>query len=159
MGPDDRIYVAGEGAIRIFRADGQPDATVTIAGTPRCVAVGGRDHVVPGRIYVGVEGRIHLFSPDGQPAGVWDGLGDRALVTSVAPAGAEVFVADAGHRTVLRLDADGRILNRIGNSTVGRGAPGFIVPSPYFDVVAGPDGLLYAVNPGARQRRDLCHHG
>ncbi len=62
-----------------------------------------------------------------------------------------VFVADAGHRLVLRYDLKGQLLGRIGASLQDRDMPGFIIPSPYFDLVAGSDMMLYVVNPGARR--------
>jgi len=50
-----------------------------------------------------------------------------------------IIIADAGNREVLRCDPAGQVLARI---------KGFAVPSPYFDLLAGADGLLWVVNPG-----------
>ena len=59
-----------------------------------------------------------------------------------------MFVADAGNRIVLRFDRAGNLVKRIGQKDPSKGVPGFIVPSPYFDLAVGPDGLLWVANTG-----------
>lgn len=68
-----------------------------------------------------------------------ESFGDRAHLTAVTQTGDDIYVADAGNRQVLRCNPTGKILSRI---------KGFAVPSPYFDLHIGPDGLLWVVNPG-----------
>jgi hypothetical protein len=150
-GPEDRIYVAGDRAVHVLGPDGRQKLTIQLEGSPTCLAVGGADHVVPGRVYAGAEGRIELFDATGQPAGIWEGLGDEAMLTSIALAAQDVLVADAANRVVLRLDQDGRITGRIGDRPTGNGSSAFIIPSPYFDVAVSPDGMVHVVNPGARR--------
>ena len=70
------------------------------------------------------------------------------MLTSIAIDEKNVYLADAGNKVVLRCDAEGRVINRIGRRDPARNVPGFVIPSPYFDVAMGPDGLLRAVNPG-----------
>jgi hypothetical protein len=59
-----------------------------------------------------------------------------------------VFIADAGNQEVLRFDRLGKLKGRIGS--------GYVVPSPFFDVAASPDGSLWAADPGAHSVR---HYG
>jgi hypothetical protein len=40
------------------------------------------------------------------------------------------------------------LLNRIGGKNKVRNIPGFVIPSPYFDLAIADDGLLRVVNPG-----------
>ncbi|MFV1966616.1 MAG: NHL repeat-containing protein [Pirellulaceae bacterium] len=151
-GPGDRLYVSGKQVVHVLKNDGQFEREIVTKGTPRCLAVGSADHIAPGRLYVGSEGTIEVFDEQGQPTGTWDNLGEGALLTSIALTYDNVFVADAGNRVILRLATEGDILDRIGDERPGDGSPaGFIIPSPYFDVVADPNDLLYVVNPGARR--------
>jgi hypothetical protein len=150
VGPDQRIYVAGDSAVHSFLPSGRQLAVIPVADEPTCLAVGGSGHVAPGRIYVGVERRIQLFDPSGKPAGRWDGLDDNAMLTSIAVSNDDVFVADAGNRVVLRFDSTGKLLGRIGAASRDREMPGFIVPGPYFDVAVQQD-LVHVANPGARR--------
>jgi hypothetical protein len=149
VGPEDRIYVAGDRAIRVFDADGTARSKIALSGPPRCLAVGGAEHASPGRIYVGMSDHVELIDPSGAPAGRWPSLGQQALITSIAAAEKEVFVADAGNRIVCHYNADGQLQGKIGARDHARRIPGFVITSPYFDLAVGHDGLLYVVNPRA----------
>lgn len=152
VGPDDRIYVAGEGLVRVFAADGQRVTEIPVKGEPSCLGLGGEDHEHPSRLYVGVGKRILLFDLEGVVIGTWtDGLNDKSLVTSLAVAEDTVFAADAGNRVVLRFDLDGRFQGRIGEANAARGVRGFVIPSAHFDVAVTADGLVRIANPGARR--------
>jgi hypothetical protein len=149
VGPEDRIYVAADRAVHIFRSDGTPHAVLRVEGQPSCLAVAAAGHIAPGRIYVGTGQQIELFDAAGAAAGTWPALGERSLLTSIAVAANDVFAADAGARVVLRYNNGGKIVGQIGRRDPDRQMPGFVIPSPYFDVVLGPDGEVCAVNPGA----------
>jgi hypothetical protein len=148
VGPERKIYVAGNRAVHVFHADGRSQMVIATKGAPSCIAVGPSDHAAPGRIYVGAGRRIELFDPDGKPAGTWEGFDEMAMLTSIAVAKNDVFVADAGNRVVLRYDASGKLVGKIGAPDPDREMPGFIVPSPHFDVAVDPEGLIYVANPG-----------
>jgi len=75
-------------------------------------------------------------------------LGDRVYFTAVAEGGGHIFAADAGNREIIRCDASGRAISRFGRIGARDGTPGFVVPSPYFDLVFGSDGLLWVANTG-----------
>ena len=80
----------------------------------------------------------------------------RFLATTLGTATAGLyapylFAADAGERVVLQYNDAGEIVGQIGRSDPDRQMPGFIIPSPYFDVVVGPDEAIHIVNPGARR--------
>ena len=49
---------------------------------------------------------------------------------------------------MLRYDHSGVLKGRIGEKNKDRNIPGFIVPSPFFDVKIAADGLLRVTNPG-----------
>ena len=147
VGLGDDIHVAGDKLIRRFAADGTREADIALDGEAKCLAIGGADHVVPGRIYAGIDNRVEVFDAKGAKVASWKSLGEKALLTSLATSDADVFVADAGNRIVLRFDTAGVLKGRIGATDAARKIPGFIITSGYFDVAVGPDDLLYAVNP------------
>lgn len=150
-GPERKIYVAGDRAVHVFGPDGGKHAVIEVDGPPSCLAVGGAGHAEPGRIYIGVGRRIELFAADGKPAGTWGNFETNAILTSIAVAKNDVFVADAGNRLVLRFDAAGKLVGKIGAPDPDREMPGFSVPSAYFDIAVDPQGMLHVANPGRLQ--------
>jgi len=141
----DRLYVAGDKAIHILAAQGNKVAEIAVGQEPQCVAV------TKDAIYVGLRDHVEVYDPEGTQKASWQSLGEKAVVTAVAAAEGDVFVADAGNAMVVRYDSSGKLLARIGLKDRERNIPGLVVPSPYFDLAVGPDGLLWAANPG-RQR-------
>ncbi len=152
VGPEERIYVAGDRKVVVYDADGTKRSEIALEEEPRCLAVGGKEHDPPGLIYVGMRDHVEVYAPDGKRQAAWERLGEKAVLTSIAVADAagepDVFVADAGNRVVLRYDPSGKRLAEIGRMNREQKIRGFIIPSPYFDVAVTPDGLLRAVNPG-----------
>lgn len=152
VGPEDRRYVAGDRRVAVFDARGLPLPPLTLAGEPTCLAVGGADHKLPGAVYVGLPGRVVRLDEQGAVSAEWtEGLDEKSVLTSLALAEEDLFVADAGQRLVLRFDLDGKLVRRIGERDPERGVPGFVLPSPYFDVAVTADGLLRVAHTGARR--------
>ncbi|MCP5104563.1 MAG: hypothetical protein GY950_14350, partial [bacterium] len=54
----------------------------------------------------------------------------------------------AGNHIVWKFDKSGSKQARIGEKNEAGDIPGFVIPSPYFDVGVDPDGFLWVVNPG-----------
>jgi hypothetical protein len=146
VGPDDRIYVAGDRAIRVFSADGVQQAAIPLRSEPRCLAVGGKEHAFPGRIYVGMQSHVEALDRDGKLIAGWKPL-EKASLASIAAGDREVFVADAGNRLVWRFAPDGTPAGRIDGRSADSDQLGFIITSEHFDLAVGRDGLLYVVNP------------
>jgi hypothetical protein len=138
-----RIYVAGDRGIGIFSATGNPEKLIDLSGEPRCLMVAD-----DGKIYVGVGDHVEVLTPEGQPAASWGPLGDEAVLTGIAKQGDDVFVADAGHRIVLHYNAAGTLVGHIGEKDPDKNLPGFVIPSPHFDLAVARDGLLRVANPG-----------
>jgi hypothetical protein len=101
-----------------------------------------------GEILLGMTDHIETLGPDGKPKAVWPSLGERAHLTSIAVDEENVYAADAGNRVVVRLSREGQLVNTIGQEDPSKDIPGFIVPSPCFDVAFDNTGALWAVNPG-----------
>lgn len=146
VGPADRIYVGGDQAIHVFDSTGKKQQQIALDDQPRCLAVGNKEHAVPGRIFVGMKQRVEVVNPADTKTEKWEPL-NNAWVTSIAVADQDVFVADVGNRIVWHFDTGGKLLGRIGGPDPARKIPGFAITSPYFDLAVGPDGLLRVVNP------------
>jgi sugar lactone lactonase YvrE len=152
VGPEERIYVAGDAMVRVFAADGQPVGEIPVKGEPSCLGLGAESEEHSWRLYVGVGQRILVFDAEGAAIGSWtDGLNDQSVLTSLAVAEDALFAADAGNRVVLRFDLDGTLRGRIGEVDASRGVRGFVIPSAHFDVAVTADGLVRIANPGARR--------
>ena len=154
VGADGRLFVAGDGGVRVFDAAGKPVLQFETGGEPHCIALG-----KTGTVYVGMKDHVEVYDASGKRATAWKGLGERAYVTSLAVGEADVFVADAGNRVLLRYDTSGKLLKRIGEEDAAKHAPGLVVPSPYFDVALGPEGMLWLTNPGRRRVECYTYDG
>ncbi|HPC95366.1 MAG TPA: NHL repeat-containing protein [Sedimentisphaerales bacterium] len=140
---EGQLYIAGDKAVRVLSNKGTLEHVIAVSGEPRCVAVSSE-----GRVYVGLRNHVEVFDATGERLAAWEPLGDRSFLSSILVAGDSVFVADAGNAVVLRYDKTGKSINRIGEKDPSRDIPGFVVPSPYFDLALAPDGLLRVVSPG-----------
>ena len=114
------ILVGGDRVIKTFDATGKLLHTRELPALPHAVTAGG---------LVAFKDRF-----EGS-----ESFGARAHLTGIAQTSDAIYIADAGNREVLRCDSAGKVLARI---------KGFAVPSPYFDLLAGADGLLWVANPG-----------
>ncbi len=138
VAPDGKIYVGGEDAVQRF-----PDAgTFPIVGIPTCMAVDD-----DGTVFLGMQDHVEIRSKAWKKT-VWMAPGGKAYLTSIVVEDEYVYVADAGNRRVWRYDRAGGEPLEIGKKDSANGVRGFNIPSPYFDVDLGPDGSLWAVNPG-----------
>jgi hypothetical protein len=164
IGTGDRILVAGDKTIHIYTPLPTNDRSVPGEGTgksprplaaeksislesePYSLTVGNAEHAFPGRMYVGMWDHVEVFGPDGARVASWPKLG---ILTSVAAAEKEIFVADAHAKVIWRFDTDGKQLGQIGRRAGSGDGPTFVVPSPYFPIALAPDGLLRVSNPGA----------
>ena len=140
---DGVIFVGGIGGVRKFSATGEPLATFALDQPVTALALR-----PSGELLVGQKGRLLVLDASGAEVAVWSGFAERFLPTSIALGKEHVFVADAGNRVVVKLDPTGKQLAVIGARDLDRNLRGFVVPSPYFTVRMGPDGLLRISNPG-----------
>ncbi|HEG44208.1 MAG TPA: hypothetical protein ENH94_09190 [Phycisphaerales bacterium] len=142
----DNIYVTGADKVVIFDTAGKQIRQFPVNGPVRAIAVS-----TDGNIYIGYRDRVEVLDRGGMTISKWPSLGNKAVITSIAVGAEDVFVADAGNREVVRYDHDGNIVSVIGKKDEDRNIPGFVIPSPYFDLALADDGLLRVVNPGGRR--------
>ncbi len=147
VGPGGRVYVVGDNVIRVFNEG--PNSNFSSFGqielpcAPRCLTVAD-----DGKFYIGTKDHVEVYDNQGKQLASWESLGEDAVLTGIAVSKNDVFVADAGNRIVLRYDTSGTLISRIGRKDKARNISGFVIPSPYFDLAVGRDGLLRVVNPG-----------
>jgi len=156
---DSQIYVGGDKAVVRYSADGKKLAEIALQAEPRCLAVGGSDHVHPGRLYVGMEDHVEVYDPQGKPVKIWETRGPEAVFTSIVTTENEVWAADAGNRLVWRFDTTGQLLGPVGKANPSQNLPGFLITSHYFDLAAGADDLVYVVNPRLLRVEGFTHKG
>ncbi len=141
--PQGRLLVGGDRRVRLFSASGERLRDIELEQSPNCVAA-----TADGQILVGIRDHIEVFAENGRRIANWPSFGTSSLLTCIAVAGNDVYVADAGRRTVLRCTRDGRVEAELAKADPSRHIPGLIVPSPHLDVAVDHDGLVWITNPG-----------
>ena len=131
------VYVCGDKALIRFGPDGQKQNAIALDGKPRCTAVDEE-----GLIYIAFIDHVEVYGADGRRRAQWSPAEGEPVFTSIAVTDSDVFVADAGNRAVYRYDKTGQLVLTMGEPKQ------FILPSPYFDVAMGADGLLRIANTG-----------
>jgi hypothetical protein len=143
LGPEEHLLIGAGKYLTEHSHDGTRVSEIALADEVRCVGV-----AQDGSLYVGLRQRVEVFDRKGHRRETWPSPGSKAYFTGVAAGEADVFVADAGTRAVLRYDRSGRLKGRIGEKDKTRNIPGLIIPSPFFDVEIARDGLLRVANTG-----------
>ena len=148
-------------AVALSTKGARLEERVALSFPPQCLAVGklpppqnggtGNDSESDLLFWVGSGSRVTVLTPAGEVRSEWNFFGSKAIITDIVVAGDNIFVADAGNRVVHRVDMHGEKIAEIGHRDADRGILGFIIPSPYFDLAWGSDGLLRVVNPGVRR--------
>jgi len=139
----DRIFICAENGVEIFDHNGRVESEFAVQGTANCLFADTNDH-----IYLGMQDHVEIFTRTGTQLMKWKSCGNDAIITSIAVRGMDAFLADAGNKVVYQYDLKGNILKKIGIKDPARNIPGFVVPSPYFDLGIGIDRALWVVNPG-----------
>ena len=142
-GVDGDVLIGGDHEVAVYRADGSGVRRIALEDVPHAVAA-----LPDGPLAIAYEDRIEMWTQDGRLLRRSESFGDRSYLTALAVTDRGLFLADAGQREVIHCDLAGRELGRFGKLRSSPDVPGFVVPSPYFDLAAAPDGVLRVANPG-----------
>ncbi|HUU11319.1 MAG TPA: hypothetical protein VM431_12405 [Phycisphaerae bacterium] len=148
------VLVASDTGVRLFDAQGKSVSQFSIDVAPYAIATN-----KAGTIYLAAKDHVEVYDAAGKRAAAWESLGERAYLTGLAAGEDDVFAADAGNCVLMRYDAAGKVVNRIGEEDAARHAPGLIIRSPYLDVALGRQGMLWLVDPGRRQVECYTYDG
>ncbi|MBE3097739.1 MAG: hypothetical protein IMZ44_11520 [Planctomycetes bacterium] len=159
VGAEDRLMLAGDRSIRCSDPEWKTFAELKLAGEPQRLAFSWKNEA----IYVAMTDHVEAYNGSGRLLAKWDPAGPKSLLTCVvvaeedfktARAGvpkSDIFVADAAACLVYRYNWAGELVGRIGAEDAAKKIPGFIVPSPYFDVAVASKDRLWIANPGRRR--------
>ena len=139
----DQIYVSTNENIQVFSPTGKQINSLKLRGEALSLAIAEN-----GNILVGLSNRVDVRKPDGSLRNSFLVPGENTFITSVAIDKDNVFVADAGQKVVHHYTLEGKKIKEIGKKDINAGIKGFVIPSPYFDLLIGRQGELWVVNPG-----------
>lgn len=141
--PNGLVLVAGDRSVKIFTSTGKLEGEIKLDRLPHCLHVAGADEVL-----VGLANYFEVYDFSGNRKLRSPRLGAESFLTAAGMREGTVYLADAGNREVLMCDRrTGEITGRFGRKDEPPGAPGFVVPSPYFDLAVGGE-RLHIANPG-----------
>jgi hypothetical protein len=154
IGENNQIYITGDKSILILNSEGDLLSTITTSETAHAIAIDENK-----RIFLSINEHIEVYDQEGTKKAQWESLGEESIITSLAVSKYFVFIADAGNHIVWKFDKKGNRLSRIGAKDANKDIPGFIIPSPYFDVSIDPDGFLWVANTGNHSLENYTFDG
>lgn len=138
------IYVAGDTAIVKIASGGTIEKQFDLNAAPTCLALDANDAV-----FAGMQNTVVVLNPDGTKRTHFSVPNPNAIVTSIALDNGRIYIADAVNGLIYCYDKNNELINTIGRKDPNKeGHPGFVIPSPYFDIAMASDGLLRVVDPG-----------
>ena len=139
----DKIIVAAGNKLLQFDYAGKELWRRNLSDTAYCIAVDAKKE-----IWIGTSHSVIHYSPEGDLIKKWNGWDEHSVITSLVVSDKKVFVADAGNRVVYQCDLNGNREAIIGEKNEQKGVPGYVIPSPFFDVALDADGFLWVANTG-----------
>jgi hypothetical protein len=149
-----QILVVTEKFLLMFDYSGRELSRSALPDTANCIAP-----VTDGKIWIGMRHAVASFSMEGKLLSKWKNFDDRSVITSLAVSGDKVYVADAGNRIVYQCNANGDVRSYYGEKNEQKGIPGYILPSPYFDLAVDDSGFLWVANTGRHSLENYNHDG
>lgn len=143
IAPGGVVVVAGDRSVKLLTASGTVQGEIKLERLPHCIHIVGPDELL-----IGMANYFAAYDFNGREKMRSPKLGGETFLTAITAHDQMVYLADAGNREVLMCDRrTGEITGRFGRKDQPPGAPGFVVPSPYFDLAVGA-GRLHIANPG-----------
>lgn len=143
---EGRIYVAGKDSLQVFGMNGKLQKTILLQGSASCMSISEN-----GNLLIGMQDHLEIYDLNGERLKKWPSISPDTYISSVGSMNNDIYIADAGVKIVYRYTEDGKLINKIGQKDPATSVPGFVIPSPYFDLAPDKDGNLWVVNPGLHQ--------
>jgi hypothetical protein len=143
IGPDDELYVSGDNVYLQFDKEYKITKSINSGQAALCMAIDDNKDV-----YLGLTDYVLIFDKNGEQKSKWQSPGKNSIFTSIAVTPEYIYIADAGDLIVWQYDKQGNPVRKIGEKDKSRDIPGFVIPSPYFDLAVDPDGFLWVANTG-----------
>ncbi len=143
IGPGDNLFISGDKTCTVYDQNWDRVSTLSLTKKARALSVDQNND-----IYLAMTDHVQIIDESGNQKDKWLSFNDKSLITSIKVTSENVYVADAGNLIVLKYDKNGQLQQRIGEKDKSKEIPGFIIPSPFFDLAVDPDGYLWVVNPG-----------
>jgi hypothetical protein len=142
VGPGDKIFILGDGEVRIFDSTGAAVGTWNAVNGAACIAVS-KD----ASVYLGAAGRVEFFDIGGRHKGgfVAGEPGKPAEITAIKVHSAEILVADVAVKYIRRYSRDGKSLGKVGDQTK---TGGFMLPNHSLDIDVDSGGNIVATDSG-----------
>jgi hypothetical protein len=150
----DQLYVAGDQTCVIFDQNWQRKSFFDLPGRTSALVLDQNND-----IYCASMDHVLVFDHTGNQQKEWAAFNNKSILTSIDLTEEHVFLADAGNLVVLQYDKSGKLIRQIGKKDKEKEIPGFIIPSPYFDVAVDPDGFLWAANTGRQSLENYTMEG
>lgn len=151
---DGLLYILYRDHMQAVDSAGVERLSMPLADTAMCLGISPH-----GEIFIGFRNYIERFDGKGHSVARYDPIDGNPYPTSIAFGEEAVFVADAGNRVIWQYGYDGDLISRIEGKGRIEGNYGFIIPSPYFEVMVDPYGELWAVNSGLHQFENYTEAG
>lgn len=135
------IYVIADSILLKLNQEGQLLQEIKLEDVPTAISAGEQ-------IWLAFKNRVVCLNKNGKELQRWPNFGSRSVITSLAVSPEFVYVADAGNRLVYQCSNNGKLILEIGAEDEQKAVPGFVIPSPYFDIDLSEEGYLWAVDPG-----------
>jgi hypothetical protein len=142
VGDDQKIFVSGDRLVAFFDSTGNRLGVFTVDSASTCIALNDDD------IYIGLVSHIAHFTESGELKEIWKPYSADSYITSIAADDESVYAADAYNKRILRYTLAGDLVQEFGRKDSATAAPGFVIPSFYFDVVIGGYNDLWVADPG-----------
>jgi hypothetical protein len=139
---NNTIFVTGNGSVITFDEAGSRIDEFRADTLSGCLAVRGND------VFISSGADITYYNLKDRSSTKWNSDNHKGFITSLALNGDFVYAADAERKIILKYDYSGNMVQEIGRKDTLTEAPGFILPSLYFDLAFGGFNDLWVSNTG-----------
>ncbi|HCE42242.1 MAG TPA: hypothetical protein DET40_01675 [Lentisphaeria bacterium] len=155
IGPDGLIYAGGDTQVSVFDMEGRKLWQIDLQIRPTCIAVADNKD-----IFVGSSSQVSVFNKEGADTRTWK-FEKGSIITGISLAGKKVFIADAGKKMVhvKDLDSPEKEEHKIGVASKETGDDGIVVYSPFLDVTASDNDLVFVTDPGRHRVKLYSYSG